>query len=156
MGTKYDYTWPLETSTLNMSSSLVPEERASTWSIEVKQNDQHLTEENLIPNKKPFDSMVCKHPGCPYAQTFKRASDYKKHMEKHLRPYRCTVKNCESKYFGNAGDLKRHEHSVHGDREFLCPIARCARHRKGLGGKITLPNTWNVYMARIGWMRGTW
>lgn len=55
-------------------------------------------------------------------------------MDKHERPYVCTVKGCEKiQGFTYSGGLLRHEREVHGKhggpkKAFNCPHANCKRH----------------------------
>lgn len=61
-------------------------------------------------------------------------------MDKHVRPYKCTISNCKAKEFSNAGDLKRHQASIHtsGNRKFHCSVVRCSRRRNGFKRKDNL------------------
>jgi hypothetical protein len=58
---------------------------------------------------------------------------YSKHMDKHDRPYKCTVKGCEKlQGFTYSGGLLRHErevHKMHGGtkKSLFCPFADCKR-----------------------------
>jgi len=59
-------------------------------------------------------------------------------MDKHTRPYKCTILGCKAKDFGNAGDLRRHHREIHTSPAFICPVVTCKRHRKGFGRKDNL------------------
>ncbi|KAE8447414.1 hypothetical protein EG329_010828 [Mollisiaceae sp. DMI_Dod_QoI] len=62
----------------------------------------------------------------------------RKHMDKHLRPYKCPVPNCMVNNFATSGDLKRHHREVHGNPSFVCPNTSCKRHRKGFSRRDNL------------------
>lgn len=51
-------------------------------------------------------------------------------MDKHTKPYRCNVGNCESG-FTTSNDLSRHKASVHemGNARYICQEGEC-RYRK--------------------------
>lgn len=59
--------------------------------------------------------------------------EYSKHMDKHDRPYKCTVKGCEKlQGFTYSGGLLRHErevHKMHGGtkKSLFCPFTDCKR-----------------------------
>ncbi|EPE33879.1 C2H2 and C2HC zinc finger [Glarea lozoyensis ATCC 20868] len=94
-------------------------------------------------SKEPtnFTPQACEHLGCNETQKFTCRSALKRHMEnKHLRRHKCTIENCNSKGFGNAGDLKRHQSTVHkqNSRKHICPHAACKRHRHGFVRKDNL------------------
>ena len=60
-------------------------------------------------------------------------------MDKHERPYKCTITSCKFKDFTNAGDLKRHQQQIHGNHGLPCPVSSCKRHHgKGFGRKDNL------------------
>ena len=61
-----------------------------------------------------------------------------KHMDKHYRPYKCSVTGCKVKDFSNAGDLKRHKQEVHSPPAFSCPVVSCKRHRRGFSRRDNL------------------
>ncbi|KAH6684225.1 hypothetical protein B0J14DRAFT_664041 [Halenospora varia] len=56
----------------------------------------------------------------------------RKHMDKHERPYKCPENNCKTPDFASAGDLKRHQHSIHGKHTFTCSVLtyNLAEHMK--------------------------
>lgn len=62
----------------------------------------------------------------------------RKHMDKHLRPYKCHVPTCTVNSFATAGDLKRHEREVHSTPVHNCPITTCKRNRRGFSRKDNL------------------
>lgn len=54
---------------------------------------------------------------CPVCKKIKsRASELKKHMQRHSKPFGCTFDGC-SKTFGSKNDWKRHEQSQHEQQE---------------------------------------
>jgi hypothetical protein len=59
-------------------------------------------------------------------------------MDKHTRPYKCTVSGCSVKDFSNLGDLRRHRREVHSSPSFICPVVTCNRHRRGFGRRDNL------------------
>ncbi|KAK7737877.1 hypothetical protein SLS53_006255 [Cytospora paraplurivora] len=71
----------------------------------------------------------CKEPD----RKFRRKCEWSKHMDKHERPYVCTVAGCEKiQGFTYSGGLLRHEREVHGKhggpkKRLLCPHENCKR-----------------------------
>lgn len=71
----------------------------------------------------------CKEPD----RKFRRKCEWSKHMDKHERPYICTVAGCEKiQGFTYSGGLLRHEREVHGKhggpkKRLLCPHENCKR-----------------------------
>jgi hypothetical protein len=63
---------------------------------------------------------------------------FRKHMDKHYRPYKCSVTGCKIKDFSNAGELKRHKQEVHSPPAFSCPVVSCKRHRRGFSRRDNL------------------
>jgi hypothetical protein len=59
-------------------------------------------------------------------------------MDKHTRPYKCTISGCTVKDFSNLGDLRRHRREVHSSPSFICPVVTCNRHRRGFGRRDNL------------------
>lgn len=59
-------------------------------------------------------------------------------MDKHTRPYKCTISGCTVKDFSNFGDLRRHRREVHSSPSFNCPVVTCNRHRRGFGRRDNL------------------
>ncbi|PMD28385.1 hypothetical protein NA56DRAFT_653105 [Hyaloscypha hepaticicola] len=80
----------------------------------------------------------CQHPECSEKRVFKTDSAFRKHVDKHTRPYKCPIIGCKAKDFSNAGDLRRHHREVHTSPAFACPVVACKRHRKGFGRKDNL------------------
>ncbi|KAJ4396137.1 hypothetical protein N0V93_000355 [Gnomoniopsis smithogilvyi] len=66
-------------------------------------------------------------------KVFPRKCEWSKHMDKHERPYVCTVRGCEKvQGFTYSGGLLRHEREVHGKhggpkKAFRCPHENCKR-----------------------------
>ncbi|KAH8683254.1 hypothetical protein BGZ60DRAFT_215376 [Tricladium varicosporioides] len=89
-------------------------------------------------NSKSFEPKRCGFVGCPETKLFKQHSSYKKHTDKHTRPYKCTEDDCKVKNFATVGDLKRHQRSLHGNRIYTCPLPSCKRYRHGFGRKDNL------------------
>ncbi|KAF8862029.1 hypothetical protein BDZ45DRAFT_799415 [Acephala macrosclerotiorum] len=80
----------------------------------------------------------CHYPGCLEVPEFKQESAFKKHMDKHLRPYKCSSPACKAGGFARPGDLKRHEREVHTTPIYTCPIATCKRRRRRFSRKDNL------------------
>lgn len=89
-----------------------------------------------VPPQNAEGKMICKHAECSNL-AFTRKCDWKKHMDKHERPYRCTIDGCDhTQGFTSKGDLLRHERIVNklhsGQHNVLfCDEPGCAR---GPGG----------------------
>ncbi|KAI9804241.1 MAG: hypothetical protein M1833_007048 [Piccolia ochrophora] len=88
---------------------------------------------------------VCDFANCSTKTKFTRQSEFRKHMDRHFRPYKCDRAGCDAPAFGDAGGLFRHQREVHktrdGDRpitEYMCPELRCERHKRGF------PRRWNL------------
>lgn len=86
------------------------------------------------PPRNADGKMICKHQECTGSTTtFDRKCEWSKHMDKHERPYKCTVKGCEKlQGFTYSGGLLRHErevHKMHGGtkKSLYCPFADCKR-----------------------------
>ncbi|KUJ13938.1 uncharacterized protein LY89DRAFT_784774 [Mollisia scopiformis] len=64
------------------------------------------------PQAPPKDSegrFVCTYPGCDDNQSFKWLSGWQTHMDKHTRPYQCSVPGCKGNSgFATKGVLDRH------------------------------------------------
>ncbi|KUJ11719.1 uncharacterized protein LY89DRAFT_674283 [Mollisia scopiformis] len=86
----------------------------------------------------PFQARKCQHPGCKDQRLFTQPSAYKKHTDKHLRPFKCPVPTCTVNSFATPGDLKRHEREVHAAPAYIYPIISCKRHRRGFSRKDNL------------------
>jgi hypothetical protein len=76
---------------------------------------QSLCESTLKPT--PSSSPSQETPGlrcaqCPELSPFKRPRDFNKHMNKHLRPYRCEEGRCNRR-FSTSTSAKRHHASIH-------------------------------------------
>jgi len=59
-------------------------------------------------------------------------------MDKHQRPYVCTIPSCNLQSFPDSGGLKRHLREVHGTPSFICPVITCKRHIRGFARKRNL------------------
>ncbi|KAJ5449676.1 uncharacterized protein N7458_006125 [Penicillium daleae] len=78
--------------------------------------------------------IYCNYKGCQSApSTFRRLSDWNKHMDKHERPYKCDVPGCNKvQGFTYYGGLLRHEREVHkkdasARAPIFCPYEDCNR-----------------------------
>ncbi|PVH81697.1 hypothetical protein DL98DRAFT_653857 [Cadophora sp. DSE1049] len=89
-----------------------------------------------LEEHKPLHvNRVCQWSGCSEKQPFQQESTFRRHMDKHERPYKCIVSSCKAPDFTNPGDLKRHQRAVHGKGTFFCPVSSCKRHARGFGRK---------------------
>jgi hypothetical protein len=75
-----------------------------------------------------------------------------KHLDSHLKPYRCKAPACVSVPFSSTACLLRHEREAHGmhghgDRPFMCSYPDCDRSLPGNG----FPRRWNLmdHMKRV-------
>ncbi|KAJ4362276.1 hypothetical protein N0V83_010369 [Neocucurbitaria cava] len=84
------------------------------------------------PPRNEDGKMYCRHHECA-GLFFDRKCEWSKHMDKHDRPYKCTVKGCEKlQGFTYSGGLLRHErevHKMHGGtkKSLYCPFPDCKR-----------------------------
>ena len=63
---------------------------------------------------------------------------YRKHMDRHERPFMCLEQSCNNRAFPDKGTLQRHQHSVHSKPNIQCPVKSCRRHAKGFARKDNL------------------
>lgn len=75
-----------------------------------------------------------------------------KHLDSHLKPYRCKLSTCSTLAFSSTACLLRHEREAHGmhghgDKPHLCTYQDCERSILGNG----FPRRWNLYdhMRRV-------
>ena len=73
-----------------------------------------------------------------------------KHLDSHLKPYRCKQQGCAENPFSSTACLLRHEreaHGMHNHKEILCVIKDCERSFPGKG----FPRKWNAHdhMKRV-------
>lgn len=75
-----------------------------------------------------------------------------KHLDSHLKPYRCKLSTCSTLAFSSTACLLRHEREAHGmhghgDKPHLCIYQDCERSIPGNG----FPRRWNLYdhMKRV-------
>ena len=67
-----------------------------------------------------------------------------KHVDSHIKPYRCNDHQCSSQQFSSTACLLRHEREAHGmhghgDKPYPCPYPDC--DRSGTNG---FPRRWNL------------
>lgn len=86
------------------------------------------------PPRNEHNQIYCDHVDCSGKnRTFKRESDWKKHMDRHNRPYKCREDGCElNPGFTYNGGLTRHNREVHKinlstEMLFFCPFENCKR-----------------------------
>ena len=77
---------------------------------------------------------------------------YSKHLDSHLKPYRCKSQGCAQAVFSSTACLLRHEreaHSMHGhgNKPHLCHFPDCERAAEDNG----FPRRWNLFdhMKRV-------
>ncbi|KAI9841844.1 MAG: hypothetical protein M1838_003362 [Thelocarpon superellum] len=129
------------------TSSLGPGSQFTTTNgyAAVSDGDSYIPAEASIFSGKPGKPHACDMPECAGRDPFPRLSEYRKHMDRHRRPYRCEYADCGAPPFGDMGGLYRHLREVHrvreGDRavtEYFCPEKQCERHKRGF------PRRWNL------------
>ncbi|KAL8896288.1 MAG: hypothetical protein Q9192_003170 [Flavoplaca navasiana] len=96
---------------------------------------------------------------CPFAgaedcshKPEKLKCNYDKHLDSHLKPYRCKLSACSTLAFSSTACLLRHEREAHGmhghgDKPHLCTYHDCERSIPGNG----FPRRWNLFdhMRRV-------
>lgn len=90
----------------------------------------------IIPTIDEKGQRVCTFDGCT-APPFARQCEFKKHADRHQRPYVCKKPECARlKGFTYQGGLLRHEREIHQERSlFYCPVQKCKRHAQGFTRK---------------------
>ncbi|KAK0116290.1 hypothetical protein ONS95_013312 [Cadophora gregata] len=111
----------------------------TSCSNDIRKETEQLSTTTLHPQSSndmsPATPRTCQWAGCPDKRVFRQESAFRRHMNKHERPYKCTTSNCKAREFTNPGDLKRHQRTVHSKGAFFCPISSCKRHARGFGRK---------------------
>lgn len=99
------------------------------------------------PPRNSKDEMFCDHPECAgKRETFTRACEWNKHMDKHERPYKCLEHGCERLLgFTYSGGLLRHNREVHKKNlstrnPLYCPFPDCNRSSASRHGFTRLEN----------------
>ncbi|KAF2809165.1 uncharacterized protein BDZ99DRAFT_521611 [Mytilinidion resinicola] len=94
----------------------------------------HAFKRTEEPPRNTANKMICLHSDCvDQNMTFERKCEWSKHMDKHDRPYKCSVAGCEKlQGFTYSGGLLRHErevHKMHGGtkKALFCPFPDCKR-----------------------------
>ncbi|KAL8942884.1 MAG: hypothetical protein Q9216_001427 [Gyalolechia sp. 2 TL-2023] len=92
---------------------------------------------------------------CPFAGSedcSHKPEKLNKHLDSHLKPYRCKLSTCSTLAFSSTACLLRHEREAHGmhghgDKPHLCTYQDCERSIPGNG----FPRRWNLYdhMRRV-------
>jgi hypothetical protein len=78
--------------------------------------------------------LSCTEPSCQNL-TFSKKDEWTKHMNKHNRPFKCTVAGCAKSFARNAC-RQRHLDSVHNHKaKFLCSVPECQHSRIGFARK---------------------
>ena len=77
---------------------------------------------------------------------------FSKHLDSHLKPYRCKSNECSDTHFSSTACLLRHEREAHGmhghgAKPFLCKFEGCERAHANHG----FPRRWNLldHMKRV-------
>ncbi|KAI9715384.1 MAG: hypothetical protein M1812_006029 [Candelaria pacifica] len=105
------------------------------------------------PPRNERNQLICLHADCAaHAPVFLRRCEWRKHTDKHDRPYRCKSVGCEKlQGFTYSGGLLRHEREVHkkhgGPKErMMCPYPDCKRS-SGVG--FTRKENLNEHKRRV-------
>ncbi|KKZ60365.1 hypothetical protein EMCG_04898 [[Emmonsia] crescens] len=106
--------------------------------VKVEGSEPRQTE----PPKNATGQIYCSRPGCHnHISHFKTPSEWNKHMNKHGRPYRCTIPGCDQQ-FARASGMRRHVleiHQVNSKEKWMCPYSDCDRSSgKGFSRKAQL------------------
>ena len=79
-------------------------------------------------------------------------SSSSKHLDSHLKPYKCRAENCSNIHFSSTACLLRHEREAHGmhghgENPHMCVFPECERAMEGHG----FPRRWNLHdhMKRV-------
>ena len=99
------------------------------------------------PPRNSKDEIFCDHFDCAgKRETFTRACEWNKHMDKHERPYKCLERGCEILLgFTYSGGLLRHNREVHKKNlstrnPLYCPFHNCNRSLASGHGFTRLEN----------------
>ena len=83
---------------------------------------------------------------------FANHMQFSKHLDSHLKPYRCKSNECSDTHFSSTACLLRHEREAHGmhghgAKPFLCKFEGCERAHENHG----FPRRWNLldHMKRV-------
>jgi hypothetical protein len=118
-----------------------------------EENDEHSHPKESTPIDESA-SLECNFPGCPEKSAFPNRSAlkyfflcrqvglclhcYRRHEDKHVRPYICKHPSCNHKSFGDKGGLDRHQREVHSSEAYTCPVLSCPRSKKGFNRPYNL------------------
>ncbi|KAK4690579.1 hypothetical protein P7C71_g6239, partial [Lecanoromycetidae sp. Uapishka_2] len=118
--------------------------------------------ENRNARDHPYYKVEAQKDGlyhCPFATTDdcthkaeKLKCNYDKHLDSHLKPYRCHKYGCAQVQFSSTACLLRHEREAHGmhghgEKPHLCIFKDCDRSAEDNG----FPRRWNLFdhMKRV-------
>ncbi|KAF2805584.1 uncharacterized protein BDZ99DRAFT_450218 [Mytilinidion resinicola] len=94
----------------------------------------HAFKRTEEPPRNAANKIICCHKECiNLSLTFDRKCEWSKHMDKHDRPYKCTIAGCEKlQGYTYSGGLLRHEREVHKmyggvKKSLFCPFPDCKR-----------------------------
>ncbi|KAE8440838.1 hypothetical protein EG329_006400 [Mollisiaceae sp. DMI_Dod_QoI] len=81
-------------------------------------------EQRQSPSLSADGKIICIEFGCTGDQTFRRPSDWQTHMNKHTRPFYCSIKTCHrgKSGFATKGEADRHVSLVHHRRRLATTI----------------------------------
>ena len=109
--------------------------------------DPQTFRRDRTPPRNANDEIFCDHPECAgKRETFNRACEWNKHMDKHERPYKCLERGCERLLgFTYSGGLLRHNREVHKKNlstrnPLYCPFPNCNRNPASGHGFTRLEN----------------
>jgi hypothetical protein len=76
----------------------------------------------------------------PMHQNNSRSHLYRRHQDKHTRPYVCHQQPCTNKSFGDKAGQQRHEREAHGSEtdSYPCPFRSCKRNKRGFHRRYNL------------------
>lgn len=79
---------------------------------------------------------------CPWEDCTKKPMDFKsqyhKHIDHHLKPFRCNQKTCLGTRFSNNDCLRRHVRQQHATAAHFCPVLGCKRGTRGFTREYNL------------------
>ncbi|OAL29725.1 hypothetical protein AYO20_09109 [Fonsecaea nubica] len=109
--------------------------------------------ECAVPTRNSHGKYECTWDDCDSEiKEFRRPSEWKKHMDKHVRPYKCDAADCLNlRGFTYYSGLLRHEKEVHGKNitaggQHRCPHVGCHRH---IGKGFSRDENLKVHLRRV-------
>lgn len=86
----------------------------SNFETPLLQHTPNISKQEQNPPRNADDELICTDPACTN-KTFRRHCDWQTHVNKHRRPFRCSIEGCprESSGFATKGVLDRHMIRIH-------------------------------------------